>query len=86
MTSFKNEETITLRNSRFLVSKRKFTTTYSIDTMSFRGSQVWKELLQDIKKSDSLNLFKSNINNLVQLVIYHSKMYLMLKSEKQINK
>ena len=71
MTSFKNEETITLRNSRFLVSKRKFTTTYSIDTMSFRGSQVWKVLLQDIKKSDSLNLFKSNINNLVQLVIYH---------------
>ena len=71
MTSFKNEETITLRNSRFLVSKRKFTTTYSIDTMSFRGSPVWKELLQDIKKSDSLNLFKSNINNLVQLVIYH---------------
>ena len=71
MTSFKHEETITLRNSRFLVSKRKFTTTYSIDTMSFRGSQVWKELLQDIKKSDSLNLFKSNINNLVQLVIYH---------------
>ena len=71
MTSFKNEEAITLRNSRFLVSKRKFTTTYSIDTMSFRGSQVWKELLQDIKKSDSLNLFKSNINNLVQLVIYH---------------
>ena len=71
MTSFKNEETITLRNSRFLVSKRKFTTTYSIDTMSFRGFQVWKELLQDIKKSDSLNLFKSNINNLVQLVIYH---------------
>ena len=33
-----------LRNTRSLVSKRKFTTTYGIDTISFRGPQIWKDL------------------------------------------
>ena len=33
-----------LRNPRSLVSKWKFTTTYGIDTISFRGPQIWKDL------------------------------------------
>ena len=44
-----------------LVSKRKFTATYGIDTTFFRGTQIWQDLRQDIKNSDSLNIFKSNI-------------------------
>ena len=50
----KQENYYSLRNPRSLVSKRKFTTTYGIDTISFRGPQ-------DTKNSDSLNFSKSNI-------------------------
>ena len=46
-----------LRNPSSLVSKRKFTATYGIDTISFRGPQIWQELPKDVKNSDSLNLF-----------------------------
>ena len=35
----KQENHYSLRNPRSLVSKRKFTTTYGIDTISFRGYQ-----------------------------------------------
>ena len=55
----KQENCCSLRNPRSLVSKRKFTTSYGIDTMSFRRPQIWQHLPQDIKISDSLNLFKS---------------------------
>ena len=47
-----------LRNPRTPVSKRKFTTTYGIDTISLRGLQIWQDLPQSIKNSDSLNIFK----------------------------
>ena len=57
----KQENYYSLRNPRSLVSKWKFSTTYSIDTISLRGPQIWQDLPQDIKNSDSLNLFKSNI-------------------------
>ena len=50
-----------LRKPRFLVSKRKCTSTYGVNTTSFRGPQIWQDLLQDIKNSDSLNPSKSNI-------------------------
>ena len=40
---------------------KKFTTTYSINTLSFRGPQSWQNLPQDVKNSDSLNLFKFNV-------------------------
>ena len=33
-----------LRNLRSLDSKSKFTTTYGIDTISFRGPQIWQDL------------------------------------------
>ena len=50
----KQENYYSLGNPRSLVSKRKFTTTYGIDTISFTGPQ-------DTKNSDSLNFSKSNI-------------------------
>ena len=52
----KQENYYSLRNPRSLVSKRKFRTTYGIDTISFRGQHIWQDLPQDIKNSDSLNL------------------------------
>ena len=44
-----------------LFKNKKFTTTYSINTISFRGPQIWQNLPQVIKNSDSLNLFKFNV-------------------------
>ena len=57
----KQENYYSLRNPRSLVSKQKFTATCGNDTILLRGPQIWQDLPQDIKNSDSLNLFKSNI-------------------------
>ena len=57
----KQENYYSLRDLRSLVSKRKYTTSYGINTISFRGPQIWQDLPQEIKNSDSLNLFKSII-------------------------
>ena len=57
----KQENYYSLRNPRSLVSKRKLTTTYGIDTISFRGPQIWQDLPPKIRNPDSINLFKSNI-------------------------
>ena len=48
----KQENYYSLRNLSSLVSKRKFTTTYGIDTIFFRGAQIWQDLFQDIKSYD----------------------------------
>ena len=59
----KQENYYSLRNPRSLVSKRKFTSIYGIDIISFRGPQIWQNLPQDIKNSDSLELFfKSSVS------------------------
>ena len=51
-----------VRNPASLVSQRKFTSAHDINTIFFRGSQIWQNLPQDISDSDSLNLFfKYNI-------------------------
>ena len=57
----KHEDHYSLRNPRSLASKRKMTTINGIDTIAFRGSQIWPSLPPDIKKSESLNSFKPNI-------------------------
>ena len=57
----KHEDHYSLRNPRSLASKRKMTTIYGIDTIAFRGPQIWHSLPPDIKNSESLNSFKSNI-------------------------
>ena len=44
------ENYYSLRNPRSLVSIPKCTSTYGIDTISFRGPQVWQDFRQDIKK------------------------------------
>ena len=40
----KQENYYSLRNPKSLVSNRKFTTTYGIDTISFSGPQIWQDL------------------------------------------
>ena len=57
----KQENYYSLRKPRSLVSKRKFTTTYGIDTISFRGPQIWQDPPQEIKNPNSSNFFKSNM-------------------------
>ena len=52
----KYENYYSLKNPRSLVSKRKFTATYDIDIISFRAPQIWYNLPQYIKNSDSLKL------------------------------
>ena len=69
----KQENYYFLRNPKSLVSKRKFTTTYSIDTISFRGPQILQDLPQNIKNSDSLNLFKSNVKPYGTLTILEAQ-------------
>ena len=68
----KHEDHYSLRNPRSLASKRKMTTIYGIDTIAFRGPQIWHSLPQDIKNSESLNSFKSNIKRYGNLT-YHCK-------------
>ena len=46
---FQKQNYDSVRNPRSLVSKRKFTTTYDMDTISFRGPQIWQDLPQEIK-------------------------------------
>ena len=54
MTFFKNKKNYySVRNPRSPVFKRKFASTYGMDTISFRGPQIWQDLPQDIKYSDS---------------------------------
>ena len=67
----KQENYYSLRKPRSLASKWKFTSTYVIDTISFRGPQVWQDLPQDIKNSDLLNLFKSNIKRYGTLTCHY---------------
>ena len=57
----KQENYYSLRDLRSLVSKRKYTTSHGINTISFRRPQIWQDPPQEIENSDSLNLFKSNI-------------------------
>ena len=52
----KYENYCSLKNPRSLVSKRKFTATNDIDTISFGAPQIWYNLPQYIKNSDSLKL------------------------------
>ena len=50
-----------LRNPRILASKHKSTIKYGINTIAFRGSQI---IPLEIRNSESLSLFKSNIKQI----------------------
>ena len=54
----KQENYYSLRDPKSLVSKQKLITTYGIDTISFRGRQIWQDPPQDIKNSDTLKPFQ----------------------------
>ena len=56
-----------LRNARILASKHKSTVKYGINTIPFRGSQIWQNIPSEIRNSESLSLFKSNIKQIQSL-------------------
>ena len=58
-----------LRNPRFLVSSWKFLIADGIGIISFKEPQIWQDLLEEIRKSDSLNFFKSNIKIVKPLLV-----------------
>ena len=66
----KQEYCYSLRKQRSLVSKWEFTTTYGIDSVSFRGLQILQDLPPDAKNSNSLNLFKTNIKRYEALLCH----------------
>ena len=55
------------RNTRILASKHKSTIKYGINTIAFRGSQIWQNIPSEIRNSESLSLFKSNIKQIQSL-------------------
>ena len=66
-----------LRNPRLLASKHESTMKYGINTISFKGPQIWQNIPLEIRNSESLSLFKSNncrsfIANLGYIDIYRS--------------
>ena len=53
-----------LRNPRILASKHKSNIKYGINTIAFRGSQIWQNIPSEIRNSESLSLFKWNIKQI----------------------
>ena len=53
----------TLINELQLKSRKIHSARYGIETASFVGARVWSSLLSDRKECESLELFKSKINN-----------------------
>ena len=64
-----NDNPYDLRNPRILASKHKSTIKYGINTIAFRGSQIWQNIPSEIRNSESLRLFKSNIKQIQSLFI-----------------
>ena len=52
---------------RNLASKQKSTIKYGINTIAFRGPQIWQNIPLEIRNSESLSLFKSNIKQIQSL-------------------
>ena len=46
-----------LRNPRILASKHKSTTKHGINTIAFKGPQIWQNIPLEIRISESLSLF-----------------------------
>ena len=62
-----NDNPYDLRNPRILASKHKSTIKYGINTIAFWGSQIWQNIRSEIRNSESLSLFKSNIKQIQSL-------------------
>ena len=53
-----------LRNPRTLASKHKSTVRYGLDTIAFKHPQIWQDIPLEIRNSESLYLFKSNVKQM----------------------
>ena len=62
-----NEYPYNLRNPRILVSKHKSTIKYGIDTIAYKGSQIWQDIPLEVRNSESLSIFKSKIKQIHSL-------------------
>ena len=62
-----NDNPYDLRNPRVLVSKHKSTIKYGINTIAFKALQIWRNIPLEIRNSESLSLFKSNIKQIQSL-------------------
>ena len=58
-----------LKNPRVLASKHKATIKYGINTIVFRGPQIWQNIPLEIRNSESLSPFKSNIKKGTELTL-----------------
>ena len=56
-----------LRNTRTLASKHKSAIKYGINTIAFRGPQISQNISSEIRNSESLSPFKSNIKQIQSL-------------------
>ena len=56
-----------LRNPRILASKHKSTIKNGINTIAFKGAQIWQNIPLKIRNSESLSLFKANIKQIQSL-------------------
>ena len=56
-----------LKNPRVLASKHKATIKYGINTIVFIGPQIWQNIPLEIRNSESLSPFKSNIKKVQSL-------------------
>ena len=50
-----------LRNLRSLITNCKSTVKYGINSIVYKGSQIWQTLPTDLRNSESLSVFKYNI-------------------------
>ena len=57
------ENKYNLRHFQEFETERKRTINYSIESLSYRGPQLWSILPNNLKEVVSLNLFKTNIKN-----------------------
>ena len=62
-----NDYLYDLRNPRILASKHKSTIKYGINIIAFRGPQIWQNIPLEIRNSESLSIFKSNIKQIQSL-------------------
>ena len=64
MKCCKIEYPYNLRNPRTLASKHKSTKKYGMDIIAIKGPQIWQGIHLDIRNSEPLSLFKSNIEQM----------------------
>ena len=53
-----------LRNPRPLITNCKSTVKYDIDSIVYKGPQIWQTLPTDLRNSESLSIFKCSIKKL----------------------